>query len=380
MDCRRADVRQLLLVLILVVLGSVKNSEAHTDELLRWFGFGSIGVTKSNSDIPYRRGFITQSTTFDVDTKLGLNGTADIGKSWFASAQLVARGSSNFFRAEADWIFVSYKPLNSLAITFGKQRLPIWLMSDRYDIGLVQPWIRPPDEFYFLNPITTFIGPNLRFSQEMREWNLGGEVYSGATTADRDFADSTERDMATNLIGGYLCFGRGSLFTLRVAYAQADVEVLVQTPVDTTTNTPLGPVTTRNEIVFHVPPSPFRYYSVGAQGEWKNIVLYTEYSKTSGDDPRLGTIHSGYITLGYRIGEVLLPHYTYAALDSDQPPPQNPGSQHSNILGLRARLNPRVAIKFEWHQTNVVSGKGLFSTDPGRAPVQFLGASLDLVF
>lgn len=352
----------------LAVLGLIlgTGNRAKAEELIRWFGFGTVGLAKSSSSVPYWRGVITRQTTFDVDTKFGLNATAEVSESLSATAQLLARGSANFYKAEADWVFVSFKPSNNLTINAGKQRLPVSLLSDQPDVGVVQPWIRPPDEFYLLNTLTTFIGPALRLGHGGHEWELSAELFAGSAISNRRFVGTEERDTAKELIGANVRFTREKLFTLQASFTRADVAVTVQS--------------TTGSVILSVPGNNFKYFTAGLRSEMRQVVLLAEYSRSVGEDPLLGTIKSGYATLGYRFGEIFLPHFTYAAINSDQPPPNNPGEQHSLIAGVKATLNPRVAIKAQWQSSTVESGLGFFSSNPGTEAVHFLGASVDFVF
>ncbi len=375
MKSSRSYARLSILAVALLLTAHSPGARCETRDLLRWYGFATVGGIRSDSDVPYRRGFVTREISFDVDTKLGLNASAELGNGWSAVAQLLGRGSSFVYHVEADWVYAAFRPTNSLTFSAGKQKLPLSLVSGYVDVSILHPWIRPPDEFYFLNPVTTFVGPNVRYDLPLSEWRLRTEIYAGAAEAIRQYADSTEKDMASDLIGGYVALERTEQVTLRVSYAHAMAEVDAAFPVDTTT----GPVTTRNQLVFHVPPTPFRLVSLGARVDTKTFIAYAEYSNTKGDDPRLGTIHSGYVTLGYWIAGILLPHYTVSYLDSDQVPPRNPGKQRSNTLGLKASLNSNFALKAEWQHTQVLAGTGLFATDPGE-PVNFVSASLDFLF
>lgn len=137
-------------------------------------GFATIGYAISDRPYNYQR-FIDDGGTFRRDSVAGLQVDATFTNEIGATVQLKGAPSTSDdrrYEASASWAFVSFRPSNDWLFRAGKQRIPLYLYSETYDVGATYDFVRLPTEMYSLAPSNDFIG--LSFSRSLRLGN--GEV------------------------------------------------------------------------------------------------------------------------------------------------------------------------------------------------------------
>lgn len=135
-----------------------------------WSGFGTVGYAASNVPYSYQR-YINNHGTLRRDSLAGLQVDAKLTDRIGATAQvLMAPESDNDRRymGSFSWAFISWRPTNELLIRAGKQRIPLYLFSQNYDVGATYDFLRLPTEMYSISPGNEFNG--LSFS---KSWTLG---------------------------------------------------------------------------------------------------------------------------------------------------------------------------------------------------------------
>lgn len=329
-------------------------------------------------------GTIENTPGFTSDSRLGLQISAKVNQDISVTGQLLAKAREDNSNTKADWAFVSYRVNEPITIRAGKIKFPTFLISDYYEVGYAYPWIRPPQEVYSSNPITTLNGVDV-----LAKFRLGGmtllfQPYYG----DSRGATALVPQEALPLMGapagtvaytgftadalhGYNLSIGSDVFTVRYGTLQTKV----------------------NASAFGVFQDTAKFTSAGVTMDWQNIVLYSETFKREID----GTANfafpnqkGSYATLGYRIGK-WLPLYTAARIADNHNPKTlfgTPLKQTSKTLGLRYEIGSAAALKFEAQKVTPEKGtRGLLIYDPNGVGVKdrgndvmIYGIALDVVF
>ncbi|HWR86851.1 MAG TPA: porin [Acidiferrobacterales bacterium] len=335
-------------------------------------------------------GNIENKVGFTNDSRIGIQLSAKVNRDVSVTAQLLARGSDEDFNLKADWAFVSYRAADPLTIRGGKLKLTSFLVSDYIEVGYAYPWIRPPQEVYYANPISTMTGADALVRFNFGDYSLLFQPYYGNSRGEQALVPQEavvnpplSQPAGTvmsvgfttdSLTGVNLSFG-SDIFTVRAGYLQT----LVSAP------------------DFGVSYEKATFTSVGGTLDWKGLVFYTEYFQREIEGMANGAFPNqkgAYATIGYRFGK-FLPHITYATLDDNDNPATLMGlplKQTSATLGLRYELGTGAALKFEAQQVKPeCTGKpfeicrGLLIANPNLGPersesVMIYSLAVDVVF
>ena len=359
-------------------------------------GFLTAGATYadqkvlSTTNAVSQDGNIENKVGFTNDSRIGIQLSAKVNREVSVTGQLLARGTDENWNLKADWAFVSYRAADALTIRGGKLKLTTFLVSDYIEVGYAYPWIRPPQEVYYANPISTMNGADALVRFNFGDYSLLFQPYYGNSRGERAVVPQEavvnpplsqpagtlmSVDFTTDsLTGVNLSFG-SDIFTVRAGYLQT----LVSAP------------------SFGVSYEKATFTSVGGTLDWKGLVFYSEYFQREIEGMANGAFPNqkgGYATIGYRFGK-FLPHITYATLDDNDNPATLMGlplKQTSATLGLRYELGTGAALKLEAQQVKPeCTGKpgeicrGLLIANPATGPersdnVMIYSLAVDVVF
>ena len=353
-------------------------------------GFLTAGATYAdkqllpNSNAVSQDGSIENTPGFTSDSRLGVQISAKVNSDVSVTGQLLAKAREDNSNVKADWAFVTYRLNDPVSVRAGKIKFPTFLISDYYEVGYAYPWIRPPQEVYSLNPISTLNGVDVlarfRFSDMTLLLQPYYGVSRGATTvAPQEALPALGQPAgsiysvgftADELHGINMSLGSDT-FTARVGFLQTRVNA-----------SSLG--------VFH---DTAKFSSAGVTMDWRNIVLYSEVAKREIDGSAnfaFPNQKATYATLGYRFVK-WLQLYTTARLSNNDNPKTLLGvplKQTSKTLGLRYEVGSGAAPKFEAQKITPEKGtRGLLIANPNGATVRdkgdnvmFYGITIDVVF
>lgn len=340
-------------------------------------GFLTVGATVSDSKVPSFNGNVTDEVGFEQDSRVGLQLSADIAENIGVTAQLLGRARDRDYDAFFDWGFVSYDVTDSFTLRGGKLKFPTFLISDYFEVGYAYPWIRPPQEVYYSNPLTTISGADFLWHIPVggADWLI--QPYAGTSRGQETLIPQFALEFNTLLPPANQLFDTapgevayvnfeaeklygintsisGDSFSLRAGYLKTDVKAAD---------------------IGVIEADEAKFWSVGATMDWNNVVGYTEYFEREIDGiANLGFPNQKgwYATLGYRFDK-WLPHVTYATLDDNDNPDSpcgnlggpvpcgEPLEQDSLTLGLRYELSAGAALKFEAERIETKNGRGLFT-------------------
>lgn len=347
-------------------------------------GFAIHDQEDAAQDITYLD-TITDDIRFDNDSKFGLQMTADVADNMQAVAQILAAGSDENFDLDIEWAYVDWRLNNVMSLRAGKVKEPVFLISDYIEVGYAYPWIRPPQEVYRNNPITTINGMEALFQTSINNMSLIFQPYIGTNTEAVPGTNGAVQFDASNFYGASLQLASRA-FTLQMSFLQTDVATT-----NLSGDPSLDPFTQQGEA---------QLISAGLSWDVNNFVGYTEYVTRDISEAQMEGIFpdqdAWYVTLGYRMGN-FLPHITMANSEADPVGglPANQGvSQDSITLGLRYEINNSAAFKFEVQSItpDIAAGSGgLFgqtSTGLPAVPGDFndgdsatmISAAVDIIF
>jgi hypothetical protein len=129
-------------------------------------GFGTADVVHSSDDkadfaTPYEPNGAGYSRNWSasVDSLIGAQVTANLNPGLTAVLQVIVQQNyDNTYWPHVEWANIKYQFTPDLDIRIGRMVLPTFLVSDSRKVGYGNPWVRPPEEVYSLNPITTLDG------------------------------------------------------------------------------------------------------------------------------------------------------------------------------------------------------------------------------
>jgi hypothetical protein len=296
-------------------------------------GFGTIGIAHSSEDEADFRGNVfqpngagrTRDWDMGVDSKLGGQVSANFTDQLSGIVQMVAQHQfDNSYRPLLEWANLRYQITPALSVRGGRIVLPSLLVSESRFVGYAQPWIRPPEEIYFVSSITNSDGADVTYQSQIGTATNTAQAFYGSSTAKL----STGKIKAKPAWGINDTIEIDSL-TLRVAYVSLDLDLDLGSidPLLAGLDT-LGDAATTfgftqagsqaHELAdrYSLDDMQIKIYSVGANydpGQW---FVMGELAKFVGDG-FLQDSNSGYVTFGYRIDK-FTPYATYAQINTDR--------------------------------------------------------------
>lgn len=334
-------------------------------------------VLDSDVDTVYNNGDVTDVARFDnSDSRLGLQFYAPINNRVSATAQLIARNNDYSNPIAADWAYVSMEANADTSVRMGKLKLPTFLLSDYIEVGYAYPWIRPPEEVYSLNPISTLVGLDALYTPTIGSMNLMIQPFVGSnrnttviTPIRADMMASVDPTKAIPK-GTELEFSVDNLFGINMV-ANFEAFSIRMGALQSTVTQPMFGIVEKNAM----------FSSVGFTMDWRNIVAYAEYGERD-EDPELEKgfpdQRAYYATGGYRMGR-FLPHLTYSKIRRGQDASDAAKNQTAITAGLRYELVDGAALKFEVQSIETFGNNyGLFD-DPIEDAIIY-GVALDVIF
>ncbi|AVR95560.1 porin [Pseudoduganella armeniaca] len=282
-------------------------------------GFGTLAAARSNTEdarftrVNQREG-TAGTTTFGLDSNLGLQATYTLNDKLSATTQILSRKTTGeTFSTELAWAFVKYQVSDEIAVRVGRVVVPSFLISDYQNVGYANTMMRPPIEMYGQNLIETADGADVNWQHSFGDTNVTAQAVVGVARGKIWVSTNrSEPHYQAGTVGFAVSAERGPI-TLRFAHAQAKLKapeaVLISSLADTLTAVGFGQLGSDIGIA---EPKRIAFTSVGLLADWRNIVVQAEYGRRSAKEPVYLTDSDAWYTMaGYRFGKVL-PYYTHA--------------------------------------------------------------------
>jgi hypothetical protein len=383
-------------------------------------GYGTAGAAHSdNGEADYLADAFkpngpghTRSTSWDVDTRLGVQAAAQLTPTLSAVVQVLSEQDyGNSYRPSVEWANVKWQATPDLAIRAGRVVLPVFMVTDSRRVGYANPWVRPPVEMYSLVPVTRSDGIDAIWRAPLGGATNTMQVLYGRSDAKFPDASGFEagkvdaRDLFT--INDTLELG---FLSVRAIYGQGRITIEAFEPYFDALRM-FGPPGAALAEKYHVNDRKVEFVGIGASYDPGSWFLMGEAARFD-THSIIGAKKAWYVSGGYRIGK-FTPYLTYARIRAASPtsdpglpvaalPPQvQPGAallnalldQQLNILprqrtasvGVRWDVMKNVAVKAQYDQVDLDAGStGTFGNiQPGFQPggtVRILSATVDFVF
>lgn len=371
--------------------GLLCTSAAQAEVTYNFSGFGTLGAVHSDSREADFRGSIIQpngagrskANMFGVDTKLGLQASADIGNGFSATVQAVAdHRADNSYTPQFEWANLKYQINDTVHVRAGRVVAPVFMISDFRNVGFAQTTVRPAYEVYMLNPITHLdgaevgakfgvAGGTLRLQAtagrvKLTVKNRGHDDAIQVTGSDRNFNMSYEQGSSTVRLGVNRTKTNsesGQIAQMDRAFAAAAAFPAFGYP-------------TPNANLHDIKATLWDLGYVYDDGKWLG---QAEYVRARSEGPSVQDTDAWMALLGYRVGK-WTPYGGYSRMTSKEPPlkyaePRNPfpgvamaqqlvdgintfdnvinthNQQHTLTLGARYDFYKNVALKFQWDRS-----------------------------
>ncbi len=196
----------------------------HADTRFEWAGFGTIGAAVLDDDsinevngLPHN--LLDEDVQFDVDSRLGFQGTTFFNENFSATLQVVA-DSAEEDEVQLEWAYLSYDVSESLKLRIGRQRRPLYELSDVLPVGYVYPWVRPPLEVYArdVQVYDEIDAIDVLYRFTVNEWDVSTELYYGGSSGEALVAKDEQGDYELRDDYGVILRMERDWLSLRLGY------------------------------------------------------------------------------------------------------------------------------------------------------------------
>lgn len=319
---------KLRLMTTLVALASCGQALAGDEPPVRFSGFGTLGVLRSNGhdadyvlNIEQRYGSgLTNTLDSSLDTKFALQADATLASGLTATAQLMSRRhSDNTSRAEFEWLNLRYQTQFGMYLRGGRVQTPMFMLADFQNVGYALTPLRVPAEVYSQNILTHLDGADIGYRKRLGELMLGSKVLAGKRklSLQSNGGANFEFDIAMATLSGEF---HGS--TLRSAYArfkihsQADNYTLLSNSLATlAANNIPNAATAQGNLQLDGNNASFLTFGYGYDKD--KVLLLSEYSISKADGNAYMNKDAWYLLGGYRLGQ-FIPYVSHARLKTTE--------------------------------------------------------------
>jgi hypothetical protein len=211
-------------LLALIAVLTITPGLVHAELKFEWDGFGTIGAGVLDDDSINRTSAFPHSVfeegvQYDVDTRLGLQGTVAFDESLSATVQVVTIGSEDY-DLDLEWAYFGYDINDDTLLRIGRMRRPLYAYSDYVHVGYSYPWARPPLEVYsrdlrFYDGLDAI---DLLHQKSVGDWILNTEVYYGNSSGRAELVFGEKVDFRTRDDFGLVLEMEKDWLTLRFGY------------------------------------------------------------------------------------------------------------------------------------------------------------------
>lgn len=346
----------------LLLCALLQAATATASDRLQLGGFGTLGaVYNTEDDVSFVRD-LTQPRGADK----GFNGRPDsmLGGqlSYRVNPQLDAVGQAlvrysfhDDYRPQLTWAYLRYAPSPEHELRLGRISWDVFVFSDARNISYSHLWVRPPIEYFGLQPLSYLDGADWIYRRPLGEGLFWAGLYAGRADEEIPVAGGPNYELAgTPVGGGHLNFQtRHWWFRASASMGQFKNESERLQPLLQALRAGGSPLAGRLQLE----DARIRLLSLGTvldRGPLQGQMMLT---RSLTDTLTLPSYHSGYVLLGYRLGS-WTPYASYAAIQSGPVPVTaspmvNPllrsvqTNQRTAALGLRYELLPNAALKFQ---------------------------------
>jgi hypothetical protein len=418
----RTNTNSALLLAVAIALPATAGADDSGFPALSFSGYGTLGATHSSET---RADYLidptkpngpghTRRPSFDVDTKLGMQASAQLGHNLSAVLQLVSQQNHDgSYAPSVEWANVKYQATQDISLRAGRIVLPIFMATDSRKVGYANLWVRPPVEVYGMVPLATNDGLDATFRLLRNDVTGTFHVtYGKARTqfpASGNAAAAPGTAKADQLVAVVGTLEKG-FATARVSYGRTQLTLKGLEPFFDALRQ-FGPQGNELSDKYGANDKRASFAGVGVTydpGPWLVMGEWTNFKA----DTFTGARRAWYMTAAYRFNN-WSPYATHSEVKSESersnpgislaglPPPYaqaaaglNAGlnrllagtaAQKTTSLGARWDVAKNVAIKLQWDEIRAAADSaGTYGNfQPGFAPggkTRVVSTVVDFVF
>lgn len=374
-------------------------------------GFGTLGAVYHREgeagflrDITQPKG-ARNSLDTDIDSRLGLQLDARLTDKFDATAQVLSRYRyDGSYRPELTWGFLRYTPRPDLEIRLGRLGWDVYMLSDSRDVGYSYLWVRPPVEYYGHLQLSAITGADVVWRHPLGGGVLSSKVFAGEVTSRIPLDTRSYSNLSGSwLYGGYFDY-QSTDWQVRLGLTRLELETQLRGEVGRQLAALSAESIPGLEDLLQLSQmsSTFHFATAGVAYDRGPVQAQLMYSYIDSEDAVYPSLHTGYFSLGYRVGR-WTPYFTLSMVEASGSPPSPVSGQSEMVdfvnafigvaninqrtasLGARYEWSPRIVVKFQADRTKVRHPGDfvLLWSDPdpdwdGRATV--FSATVDFVF
>jgi len=326
----------LAVVQLSLCVWALSGASAQAQDRFSLSGFGSLVAGKVTSGDGYIASYPTlgiygkhgganfgpdQRSWFNPETRLGLQAGLRLADTTRLTGQVMARGADKY-KPKAEWFYLTHEFSPELDLQAGQMRLPVYMYSDKMDVGFAYPWLRVPSDAYSLDSVN-YTGARLNYRLNLGDISARLSLWGGK---DKDlnsrlmsYLFSTQIDRRHSFSGVVGDVSWGDL-QLRATYTRDSMKQ----------STPNPAQAFRNENF------KGEFYDLALSYQAGDFTLLAEWNK---DRPFYS---SWYLSGVYQFG-VNSAYLTYSRFILDLP-----WEKHNQVaIGWRRDIGSNMALKFD---------------------------------
>lgn len=293
------------------------------------------------------------------ESRFGAQVSAQFSPTFKATVQAVARGSQDF-EPKINWAYLTWQAAPSTDIQAGRLGIPVYLYSDKMDIGFAYPWIRVPQDAYSIE-VEHYQGARVSHKYRAGPLNMETMLWAGTHEDDSDlmtylFSTQIRRDNRFVGIVQDIYYGDTQL---RLSYTRNKMKQTATDPANAFRNAEFDN----------------RFIDVALQHQFGDFTVIAEWNK---DKP----FYQSWLVSGiYQFTEKLSGYVTRSKFTLDEPWEKHPtwsiGARYdlASNMSLKADLT---RLKDEGMNPFTGASNPVIKIHPGHATL--LSVGLDFVF
>jgi len=332
-----------------------------TEEHFRFSGFGTLGLTRSDS---HQAGFVRDLTQPDgsagqwtgkLDSLLGLQA------SWQFTPQLeaVVQGVSRYhydhsFNPELMWAYVRYEPSPYLSLRLGRLGTDFYLYADSRQVGYSYLTVRPNPDYFVALPFSHVDGGDAEVTLPVGPGVARVKVFAGRLDEKLALADRTWNLAGSSMWGSHLTLSHGP-WTARLgrSYLRFAKDLPIA-PLPDLLNATRVPAAQAAAEALGAAGKSARFDSLGVVYDQGPLLVQFMLSHAHQDSAIFQSWWASYVQAGYRLGD-FTPYAGYSRIYST-PHPVATGLPNVPPLSLLNRATAATQADSRANQSTVNLG------------------------
>ena len=298
-----------------VILGCFSTWTQADEFAVKFSGFASLAVSYSDDpDIDFRSNYLNDEKagwSIDRDSILGGQVNISLAQEWDSVVQVVLQDREiKDFSNYLELAFVRYRPNRNWSVRGGRINSDMYLLSEYPSVGYAYLWARPPHEHYaFASTVSHYDGFDVEYSSDVNEGYLRVKLAAAQTEPKLGALNQDFSIKFNNILTLSTTYVKDA-WTFRASTSKADIREFKSDQFSSLINA-----------LNAIPPSLWSQaadYAQGFDAKNKNInysalgLAYDNFDWLF--QAEIGTVNSdwlispsnytGYVSLGYRIGEL----------------------------------------------------------------------------